>query len=119
MNWPAVDVAHAGDPDLALAIVDDFAPTAMEPRDNNLRLFFPTATARDAACAALGAARYRAEPVDVDDEDWARRSQENLKPVTVGRIMVAPPAEAEAEAEDVAQVFRPAFRPTTVVIRAS
>ena len=55
MNWPAVDVAHAGDPDLALAIVDDFAPTAMEPRDNSLRLFFATATARDAACGTLGA----------------------------------------------------------------
>ena len=114
MNWPAVDVAHAGDPDLALAIVDDFAPTAMEPRDNSLRLFFATATARDAACAALGAARYRAEPVDVDDEDWARRSQENLKPVTVGRIRVAPPAEAE----DVA-AHAGIESCATVVIRAS
>src|ERR1700730_17414779 len=90
MKWPAVDVTHAGDPDLTLAIVDDFAPTAVEPRNNDLRIFFQTATARDAACAALGAARYRAEPVDVDDEDWARRSQENLKPITVGRITVAP-----------------------------
>jgi ribosomal protein L11 methyltransferase len=123
MKWPAVDVTHAGDPDLTLAIVDDFAPTAVEPRNNNLRIFFQTATARDAACAALGAARYRAEPVDVDDEDWARRSQENLKPVTVGRITVAP----RAEAEDVAQVVRPAQAPagaglkscTTIVIRAS
>jgi ribosomal protein L11 methyltransferase len=89
-KWPAVDVAHSGDSDLTLAIVDDFAPTAVEPRDNNLRFFFPTETARDAACAALSAARYLAEPVDVDDEDWARRSQENLEPVTVGRITIAP-----------------------------
>ena len=90
-KWPAVDVIQPGDPDLTLAIVDDFAPTAVEPRDNTFRIFFPSPAARDAACAALTAARYRAEPVDVDDEDWARRSQENLKPVTVGCITVAPP----------------------------
>ena len=90
-KWPAVDVTHTGDSDLTLAIVDDFAPTAVEPGDNNLRIFFSTATTRDAACAALNAARYRAEAVDVDDEDWARRSQENLKPVTIERITVAPP----------------------------
>ncbi len=83
-KWPAVDVIQPGDPDLTLAIVDDFAPTAVEPRDNTFRIFFPSPAARDAGCAALTAARYRAEPVDVDDDDWARRSQENLKPVTVG-----------------------------------
>lgn len=122
-KWPAVDVTHPGEPDLTLAIVDDFTPTAVEPRDNALRIFFQTATARDAACAVLSAARYGAAPVDVDDEDWARRSQENLKPITVGRITVAPPAEAE----DVAQVFRPSPAAAqaglkscaTVVIRAS
>jgi ribosomal protein L11 methyltransferase len=92
-KWPAVDVTHAGEPDLTLAIVDDFAPTAAEPRDNNVRIFFPTATTRDAACAALNAARYRAEAVDVDDEDWARRSQENLTPITVGRITILPRAQ--------------------------
>src|SRR5205823_14088964 len=102
MKWPAVDVTQAQDPDLVLAIVDDFAPTAVEHLDDNLRIFFPAAGARNAACTALRAARYRAEPVDVDDEDWARRSQENLEPVTVGRITVAPPPER------VAQIFRPA-----------
>jgi len=90
-KWPAVDVTPAGDPDLTLAFVDDFAPAAVEPHDNHLRIFFGTAATRDAACAALTAARYRAEPIDVDDEDWARRSQENLKPVSVDRITVAPP----------------------------
>jgi ribosomal protein L11 methyltransferase len=89
-KWPAVDVTDPLDHDLTLAIVDDFTPTAAEPRGQTLRIFFQTATTRDAACAGLSAARYRAEPVDVDDEDWARRSQENLKPITVGGITVVP-----------------------------
>jgi ribosomal protein L11 methyltransferase len=89
-KWPAVDVTHRGEPDLTLAIVDDFTPTAVEPRDNALRIFFQTATARDAACAVLSAARYRAAPVDVDDEDWARRSQEDLKPIIVGLLTIVP-----------------------------
>jgi ribosomal protein L11 methyltransferase len=88
MKYPAVDVTDPGDHDLTLAIVDDFAPSAVEPREHHLRIFFPTATMRDAARAVLSAAQYRAEPVDVDDEDWARRSQENLKPITVDRITI-------------------------------
>ena len=55
-----------------------------------LIIFFPTASARDAACHAL-AARFEATAVNVPDEDWARRSQEHLAPITVGRITVAPP----------------------------
>ena len=89
-KWPAVDVTSAGDPDLVLAIVDDFSPTAVEPRDRILRLFFSTATARDAAHGAVTSAGYLSERVDVDDEDWARRSQADLKPVTVGRITITP-----------------------------
>lgn len=89
-KWPAVDVTSAGDPDLVLALVDDFSPTAVEPRDSILRLFFSTPTTRDAAHAAVTAAGYDSEPVDVDDEDWARRSQADLQPITVGRITITP-----------------------------
>jgi ribosomal protein L11 methyltransferase len=91
-SWPALD-ASCDQPDLLLAAVDDFTPTAVEERDSSLRVFFATSAARDAAVSAL-AGRFSVEPVDVDDEDWARRSQENLAPITVGCITVVPSVSA-------------------------
>ena len=88
-QYPAIDV-RTDAPDLLLAIVDDFGPTAVEERGDLTRIFFASTTDRDAAQRSL-AARFEIAAVDVDDEDWARRSQDNLKPVTVGRITVAPP----------------------------
>ena len=87
--YPAIDV-RTGSADLLLAIVDDFGPTAVEEHDETVRLFFPTPGDRDAAQNAL-APRFDVAAIDVPDEDWARRSQDNLKPITVGRITVAPP----------------------------
>jgi len=92
-NYPAVEVAAPGDFDLILAIADDFSPTAVEERDDAVRLFFASAAARDAALTTL-ASRFRVEPIDVSDEDWARRSQEHLSPVTVGRITIFPNPES-------------------------
>jgi len=71
-------------------IVDDFSPTAIEERDTAVRVFFSSAADRDAAGAAL-ASHFDVAPLDVPDEDWARRSQEGLTPITVGRMTVAPP----------------------------
>ena len=88
-SYPALDV-RSRTTDNFLALIDDLAPTAVEERGDSTRLFFASPDARNLARSALGAARYAAAPVDVDDEDWARRSQENLEPVTVGRITVTP-----------------------------
>ena len=92
-HYPAIEIAASGDLDLILAIADDFSPTAAEERDGGVRLFFSTRVARDAACSALGS-RYRVQSIEVSDEDWARRSQANLLPVSVGRITVFPKRDA-------------------------
>jgi len=58
-------------------------------------VFFRDAVHRDGAAAALR--RLEIHPsltltsLDVPDENWARRSQANLRAITVGRITVAPP----------------------------
>jgi ribosomal protein L11 methyltransferase len=71
-------------------MIDGLDVTAIEERPDGLRVFFPTGTARDAAIVTLQSHHCNVTPVEVDDEDWARRSQENLGPVTVGRITVVP-----------------------------
>jgi ribosomal protein L11 methyltransferase len=89
-TWPALEVsADDVDRDLALAAADDYAPTAVEERDDSLRIFFSSSEIRDRALAALSS-RFAATPIDVDDEDWARRSQRDLAPIAVGRIVVHP-----------------------------
>lgn len=88
-HYPALDV-RTDAPDLLLAIVDDFGPTAVEERGGVTRVFFTSTADRDTARRAL-TPRFEVSAIDVDDEDWAKRSQDNLKPITVGRITVAPP----------------------------
>jgi ribosomal protein L11 methyltransferase len=88
-TYPAVDVRSSSS-DLILALVDDFGPTAVEERAGVVRIFFSTIEARDEALTAL-APTAAVTAADVPDDDWARRSQQNLQPVTVGRITIAPP----------------------------
>lgn len=92
MQYPALDVRGA-DAGLVLAVVDDCAPTAVEDLADGIAIYFATASQRDAALAAVTAALPAATVAarEVDDEDWARRSQQGLTPITVGRITVTPP----------------------------
>lgn len=80
------------DADLALAAVDDHAPVAAQSTDDACTIFFASRAARDAAAAAMSTQFPSATitSIEVDDEDWARRSQEGLAPVTVGRVTVRP-----------------------------
>src|SRR5262249_27039492 len=59
---------------------------------SGVRIFFATAEARDEAAGIIatlkGSREVTCVPVDVSDEDWAERSQQNLPPVTVGRITI-------------------------------
>jgi ribosomal protein L11 methyltransferase len=84
--YPAIDIQGSASDDL-LAALDDFEPSALEERDGSTRVFFTTSAARERARDGLST-RFTVVAVEVPDDDWARRSQENLQPVTVGRITI-------------------------------
>jgi len=111
--YAAVDVAGACS-DLLLAFVDDFAPTAIEERDETTRIFFATAAERDRAFTAI-VSRFDVTSIDVPDDDWARRSQESLQPITVGRITIAPPW-ASVSQPPVTSPQPPATNPQPLII---
>jgi ribosomal protein L11 methyltransferase len=96
--YPAIDVRWPARPaddavDRALAEIDADSPTAVEERDDGVRVFFPSVTQRDRALKRLRELDLTPTcmPVDVPDDDWAARSQASLGPVTIDRIVVVPP----------------------------
>jgi ribosomal protein L11 methyltransferase len=93
-TWPALDVRHV--PEFFEAALTDYHVTAINEGDDVWRIFFHTDEERDRAAAGLGAefSGLSIESVDVPDEDWAARSQANLRAVHVGRVIVAPPWDA-------------------------
>jgi len=92
---PALEI-RAADPDRLYAAIDDFSPTALEERTDSIRVFFSTTSARDNAQSAL-APKFQVAAIDVPDEDWARRSQADLQPVTVGRLTICPRGTASPQ----------------------
>ena len=87
-NYSALDCQNPNF-ELLYAALDDFSPTAIEERADGVRAFFLTRADRDAAHATLGP-QFHVTPLEVPDDDWARRSQEGLQPITIGRITVVP-----------------------------
>src|ERR671918_2036792 len=99
-TWPALEVSaqHRGAglsrPDLFQAALVDYDVAAI---DDNVpdawRVFFSTPEERDRAHRGIAAEfpELTFRTVDVPDEDWAARSQADLRAIEVGNIVVAPP----------------------------
>lgn len=122
-DYPAVDLhftdPHSpGGPDDALqdriyVVLDEFAPIAIQEAEtgDGWRVFFRTPEIRDGAAAAVRAALpaqlVDVTTVDVPDEDWARRSQQNLKAVRAGRLVIAPPWDVPKAGDDPVIIVEP------------
>jgi ribosomal protein L11 methyltransferase len=111
-RWPALDVNPLDDFVLAALTTHDVA--AID--EDAARVFFHTADQRDSAAAALQhqfpALQIRS--VDIADEDWAARSQANLRAVRVGDVVVAPPWDAY-----VGRNFSSGEHPIVIIIQPS
>jgi len=114
--WPALLVSGFSRTDVSrselfqAALVDFDVAALDETSDERWRVFFHAADERDRALTALRRdfTDLTLEPVDVPDEDWAARSQANLK-----AIRVAPPWDEPSEAGPGSN------RPTTIIIQPS
>jgi FkbM family methyltransferase len=112
VSYPALDLKFALGPgagafqDMLYAELDEFEPVAIHEHEtgDGWRVFFRSVAQRDGARGALasefGNALLQLTPVNVDDEDWARRSQASLTAVRVGRLVITPPWDMTAAATE-------------------
>jgi ribosomal protein L11 methyltransferase len=75
--------------------LDEFSPQAIHDHESadGWRVFFRSAQQRNQAADALQSLDdvTSVATIDIEDDQWARRSQANLTPIQVGRITVTPP----------------------------
>jgi len=122
-HHPVLDVrgpAEAQTPlslsDAVAAVVSDFSPFAIEERGPSaVRVYFASASDRNAARVAVTTTcgpSAKTSATSIADEDWAARSQADLRSIRVGRVVVAPPWDLPAPQPDdteVVVVIRPAL----------
>lgn len=102
-------------PDRVALALDDLAPAAVHESGDDLaptwRVFLADPSATPAAGTALerafAADGLRVARVEVEDEDWAARSQAHLTRVAVGRITVAPPWDAAPPSDGLLVIVHP------------
>lgn len=95
-EYPALDIpcTDLDSPlyDRLYALLDDYEPIGIQPIDGGIRVFFRSASMRDQARRAVAQREdVNAVAMEIQDEDWARRSQENLRAIEAGALIVAPP----------------------------
>ena len=99
-RYPALDIRPGPGPggplpfyDAVLVAIDDCSPFTIQEEPDYLRVIFTDEADREAAetmVAALGDLT-RTSLAWVTDDDWATRSQADLRAVRAGRVIVAPP----------------------------
>jgi ribosomal protein L11 methyltransferase len=85
--------------DRLVALLSDYDLVAIHEDDLNLpqvwTTHFATARARDGAAVAIEAdsefALVEVQKTEIEDEDWARRTQADLPAIRIDRVIVAPP----------------------------
>ena len=95
-DYPALDIPcddfESPLYDRLCALLDDYEPIGIQTVDGGHRVFFRSASMRDRARrAVVQREALAAVGVEISDEDWARRSQENLRAIEAGGLIVAPP----------------------------
>ena len=77
------------------ATLDEFSPQAIHDHESadGWRVFFRSTLQRNLAADALKSLDdlTSVATIEIEDDEWARRSQANLTPIQVGRITVTPP----------------------------
>jgi len=98
-DYPALEITFRVPTDPALidrlyATLDDYDPLAIhdDEAESCWRVFFRTPASRDAAVRTLTQqSDVSVSAIDVPDENWARRSQESLRAIEAGGLVIAPP----------------------------
>lgn len=93
------DIDSEGRDFVAAALLDFETAAVHEISDSKWRIFFRSPEERDRA-EALFAGSCDITPVDITDEDWARRSQQELKAIQVGSLIIAPPWNVPSPSEE-------------------
>ena len=118
---PAVDIELSGHPlsstTLRLELLlDDLSPVALEElTSTTTRAYFDSENRRNIAfekiANAFGVNDISVDKVDIPDEDWAERSQANLRAIQVDDLIIAPPWDIPREESS--------HRQTVIIIRPS
>jgi ribosomal protein L11 methyltransferase len=112
-TWPALRLSGLDAPEYGEAadlvqaeLVGHQVSAVDEASPNEWCLYFPSEATRDAAATALRTAfpSLALVSLTVEDEDWAARSQAELRAVRVGGIRVSPPWDRAPEGADVIDV---------------
>jgi ribosomal protein L11 methyltransferase len=116
-SWPAIaiagpiDLVADGSSELLHAALVDFDVSAVDEQPDRWLVYFSNSAERDRALPRLQREfpSLASTALDVEDEDWAARSQASLQAVRIGRLAVAPPWDRPADHDGLTIVIQPSM----------